>query len=77
MLNTITTPPRTRKLDLEDLTTELFGISDMLIALSFPFMDGTERLTDSKIADVLNAVSSHINRIADDISEFTVTDRGA
>lgn len=72
MLKPITTPPRTRTLDLEDLTIELSGVSDLLLALSFPYSDGTGSLADAKAADALYALSQYIGRINDDISQFTV-----
>lgn len=68
----ITTPPRTRRLDLLNLVIELLGVADNLEALSHLFDEGAEHLPDGKIADVLNTVSIHIGRISDDIEEFAV-----
>ena len=53
--------------DLEDLHIELSGLSNMLISLSISFNVGYDRITDDRMADVLNSISCHVNRIADDI----------
>ena len=72
MLKPITTPPRTRTLNLEDLTIELSGVSDLLLAFSFQYNDSEGSLADNKAADALYALSRYIDRINDDFSEFTI-----
>jgi hypothetical protein len=72
MNTTIQTPPRKRDLDLEYLIIELGGVSALMTALSIPFCNGTDRISDKLTADALNALHLYIDRIADDIGEFTV-----
>lgn len=57
--------------DLEDLHIELSGVSNMLISLSISFNVGYDRIPDDRMADVLNSISCHINRIADDIYQIS------
>lgn len=72
MIKPITTPPRKRELDIEELLIELSGVSALIEALSIPFIDGTRRPSDNLIGDSLHTLHRYIERIADDISEFTV-----
>ena len=71
MKTAITTPPRKRELDLEYLIVELGGASALLTALSISFNDG-DRISDNLTAEALNALHQYIDRIADDLAEFTV-----
>lgn len=72
MQTVITTPPRKRDLDLEYLIVELGGVSALLASLSIPYSTGTDRISDKLTADALNALHLYVDRIADDIAEFTV-----
>lgn len=72
MNTTIQTPPRKRNLDLVNLIAELGGLSALMTSLYIPFMDGENKMSDAKTADALYAVQRYLDRISDDIEEFTV-----
>lgn len=72
MNTAIQTPPRKRSLDLVNLTAELGGLSALMLSLYVSFMDGESQIPETKTADALYAMQHYLDRIIDDIEEFTV-----
>ena len=75
MITTITTPPRSRTIDLEDLSCELSCFSSLLLALSMSCDNREGYLAHEEAAEAINALHLYIDRVADDIAAFTVGER--